>query len=92
MAFDSSAPAGRLSAAHWRKTLAAYRGPQLSRSLAEIAWTLLPLTAFALAALFAFAVSGAAMADCVAGHKKVADQSTPVTVADGSQTKPAPGK
>lgn len=50
-------------------------------------------TAFALAAIFAFAVSGAAMAEC-AGHKKVADQSTPVTVADGSQTTAptAPGK
>ncbi|MDP1875292.1 fatty acid desaturase [Phenylobacterium sp.] len=50
MAFDSTAPTGRLSAAHWRKTLAAYRGPQLSRSLAEIAWTVLPLSGFALAA------------------------------------------
>ena len=51
-------------------------------------------TAFALAAIFAFAVSGAAMAECVAGHKKVADQSTLVTVADGSQTTAptAPGK
>jgi omega-6 fatty acid desaturase (delta-12 desaturase) len=50
MAFDSSAPTGRLSAAHWRKVLAVYRAPQLARSLGEIALTILPLAGFALAA------------------------------------------
>lgn len=50
-------------------------------------------TAFALAALFAVVVSGAAWAECSDGHKKVVDTSTPVTVADGSKAQtPMPGK
>ncbi|MDP2212934.1 fatty acid desaturase [Phenylobacterium sp.] len=51
MAFDSSAAPTRLSAAHWRKVLAPYRGAQHSRSLAEIALTVLPLGGFCLAAV-----------------------------------------